>query len=94
MIKKEQKELLSNIKKYKELQLSIKKLEDEASGIKAFIVAEMDIAGVDEMIVDLFTVRNTSVTTSRFDTTAFKKTHSELYKQYSKESTSKRFSIV
>lgn len=40
-----------------------------------------------------YTVRYTTVTTSRFDSAAFKKTHAELYAQYTVPSTSKRFSI-
>ena len=40
-----------------------------------------------------YIVRWTAVLTNRFDTTAFKKAHGELYKEYTKQSASRRFSI-
>ena len=39
-------------------------------------------------------VRWTSVLSNRFDTTAFKREHAELYKLYTKQTASKRFSIA
>lgn len=88
------KDLLSKVRELKELQIFIKQLEDEAEAIKADITAEMNARQTDEMIVDVFKVRNTTVTSSRFDTTAFKATHKDLYDQYLKKTTGKRFSIA
>jgi predicted phage-related endonuclease len=34
------------------------------------------------------------VTSARFDTTAFKSTHAELYRQYTRESTTRRFQVA
>jgi len=56
--------------------------------------AEMTARGVEEMTVSCFKLRYKEVKSSRFDSTAFKKTHADLYAQYSKETVSKRFSIA
>lgn len=49
---------------------------------------------VSELEVDVFTVRYTDCSSERFDTDSFKRTHEELYKQYLKTSSTKRFSIT
>lgn len=46
-----------------------------------------------QMTVDVFKVRYTAYTSNRFDSKAFKSTHSALYDQYCKPVESRRFSI-
>lgn len=48
----------------------------------------------EEMMVDVYKVRYTTVKSSRFDSTAFKKTHADLYAQYSKQTETRRFSVA
>lgn len=43
--------------------------------------------------LDEYVVRYVSVTSKRFNTSAFKKTHADLYEQYTETVSSKRFSI-
>jgi predicted phage-related endonuclease len=87
------KNLIETVKKFKELQIFIKQLEEEAEAVKQEIIAEMDEQKTEVLIIDVFTIRNTTVTTNRFDSTAFKKTHEDLYSQYLKENIGKRFTI-
>lgn len=87
-------ELTSTIKDIKEIQHLIEDLTAELESKKDIVKAEMTARNVDEMTVSCFKVHYTDVTTNRFDTTAFKRTHSELYSQYIKPSISKRFSIT
>lgn len=87
-------ELTSKIEDIKTLQRMIEDLTAEMESKKDEIKAEMTARNVSEMSVSCFKVRYTDVTTNRFDTTAFKKTHSELYAQYTKPIISKRFSIA
>ena len=47
----------------------------------------------EEMDVDVFKIRYKTVKSSRFDTTAFKSTHKELYEQYVKQTESRRFTV-
>lgn len=51
-------------------------------------------AMAEEMTVDVYKIRWTKVTSSRFDTTSFKKAMPELYGQFTKTSESRRFSIA
>ena len=69
-------------------------LAAEITSIEDAIKAEMTAQGTDEMVVDVFKIRWTRVTSNRFDTTAFKKTHADLYAQYTKQTESRRFSIA
>lgn len=86
-------ELLTKVRELKELQQMADELTAEIESLKDELKAEMTAEGKDEMTVDVFVLRYKSVSTSRFDSKAFKATHAELYNQYSKTSTSKRFTI-
>lgn len=48
----------------------------------------------EEMTVGKHIVRWTTTLSNRFDTTTFKKEHAEMYKQYTKQTTSRRFSTT
>lgn len=65
----------------------------EAEAIKDSIKAEMLEMDTEEMQAGQYIVRWTSILSNRFDTTAFKKAHSELYKAYTKQTASRRFTI-
>ena len=47
----------------------------------------------EELIAGQYIVRWTSVLSNRFDTTSFKKVYGDLYKAFTKQTASKRFSI-
>lgn len=87
-------ELTAKVRELKELQQLIEEATAEAEAIKDELKAHMKAAGTSEMTVDVFKLRYTSVTSNRFDTNSFKATHSELYTQYCKPSTSMRFSVA
>ena len=57
------------------------------------IKAEMEAREVEELIAGQYIVRYTSVLSNRFDSTAFKKVMPEIYKAYTKQVSSRRFSI-
>ena len=80
-------ELTNKVRELKELAAEITSLEDE-------IKATMTERGVDELTVDIFKIRWQTITSSRFDTTSFKKAMPELYGQFTKTSESRRFSIA
>lgn len=87
-------ELTNKVRELKELKAMAEELAAEITSIEDAIKAEMTAKGTDEMVVDVFKIRWTRVTSSRFDTTAFKKTHADLYAQYTKQTESRRFSIA
>lgn len=51
-------------------------------------------SGTDEMTVDVFKIRYKLVESKRFDSSAFKATHADLYSQYTKTTTTRRFSVA
>ena len=57
------------------------------------IKAEMEAREVEELIAGQYIIRWTSVLSNRFDSTAFKKVMPELYKAYTKQTASRRFTI-
>ena len=89
-----QNELAAKVRELKELKNMAEELKAEITSIEDEIKAEMTARDVEEMIVDVFKVRWTRVLSKRFDTTAFKATHAELYGRYCKETESRRFSVA
>lgn len=65
----------------------------EADAIRDTIKAEMLARGTEELQAGRFIIRWTSVVSNRFDSSAFKKVHGELYKAFCKTTNSRRFSI-
>ena len=86
-------ELTSKIENIKTLQTMIDELTAEMEAVKDEVKAEMNAKGVDEMTVSCFKVRYKEVKSSRFDSTAFKKHYTDLYKAFLKQTTSHRFTI-
>ena len=88
------KELTSKVRELKELKAFAEQIADEIAAIEDLIKAEMTERNTEEMTVDVFKIRWTRMTSRRFDTSAFKKTHADLYAQYTKQTESRRFSIA
>ena len=86
-----------------ELEIRIEKLQEwenlaaeataEAEAIRDSIKAEMLDRNTEELQAGRFIVRWSSVISNRFDSSAFKKVHGELYKAFCKAVNSKRFTI-
>ena len=87
-------ELTSKVRLFKELQALIEEARAEAETIKNELKTYMLATGTQEMTVDVFKLRYSSVTSNRFDNASFKATHSELYAQYCKPSITMRFCIT
>ena len=65
----------------------------EAEALRDTIKQQMLAADTETLEAGAYIVRWTSVLTQRFDSTAFKREHSELYKEFTKQTASRRFSI-
>lgn len=87
-------ELTSKVNELKELKAMADELAAEITAIEDSIKAVMTAECVDEMTVGVYKVRYKTVVSSRFDSTAFKQTHAELYKQYTKQTQTRRFSVA
>ena len=86
-------EMLSKIEELKELEALIREAEAEAEKLKEEIKAEMTKKKTEEMNVGRYIIRWTSVTSNRFDTKVFQVAMPEIYKMYTRETQSRRFSI-
>jgi len=87
-------EITSKIDALKDLENLIEEAKAEAEALRDEIKAEMLSRNTEEMEAGQYIVRWTSVLTQRFDTTAFKKVMPEVYKEYTKQVSSRRFSIA
>ena len=87
-------EIVSKIEELKELEALVREAEAEVEALKEEIKAEMTKQGKEEMTAGRYIVRWTSVESSRFDSTTFKKEMAELYNRYVKQTKSRRFSIT
>ncbi len=87
-------ELVKKIEELKEWEAILEEATAAAEAIKDEIKAEMLSQETEELNCGAYIVRWTSVLSNRFDSTAFKKVYADLYKEYTKQVTSKRFSIA
>lgn len=87
-------EMESKIKELRELRRMADEISAEIETLQDAIKSEMTARNTDTLTGADWKVTRKAVTSKRFDSAAFKKTHSELYDQYTKETTSKRFLIA
>ena len=86
-------ELIAKVELLNEYEAMIEELKNEAEAVRDSIKAEMMERETEELIAGSYIIRWTSVLSNRFDSTAFKKVYSDLYKAFTKQSASRRFSI-
>ena len=86
-------ELTAQIESLRALEELIEEAKAEAEALRDAIKQELLSREVEELSVGQYIVRWTSVLSQRFDTTSFKKVMPEVYKAYTKQVSSKRFSI-
>ena len=87
-------ELTNKIEALKEWEAVIEEAQAEAEAIRDLIKAEMLKLDTEELTAGQYIVRWTSALSNRFDSTAFKKVMPEVYKAYTKQVTSRRFTIA
>ena len=87
-------ELISKIEALTEWENIIAEAQAAAEELRDSIKNEMLERETEEMIVGAYIVRWTSVLSNRFDSTAFKKLHGDLYKTFTKQIASRRFTIT
>lgn len=89
-----ERQMINRVKKLKALEAQQKELESQIEKLKEEIKADMDAKGIEQQQAGDFLVRWTMVVANRFDTRAFQKEHENLYTQYMKQTTSRRFTIA
>ena len=86
-------ELTTKIEALREWELLMEEAKAEAESIRDEIKAVLMENDTEELEAGAYIIRWTFVLSNRFDTTAFKREHNDLYKQYTKQTASRRFSI-
>lgn len=87
-------ELVMKVEKLRELEELLEEVKAEAESVRDEIKREMLTQDTEELEAGQYIIRWTSVLSTRFDTTAFKKVLPDVYKAYTKQITSRRFSIA
>ena len=86
-------EIQAQIEALRSLEELIEEAKIEAENLRDTIKQEILNQDVEELSAGQYIVRWTSVLSQRFDTTSFKKVMPEVYKAYTKQVSSRRFTI-
>ena len=86
-------ELISKIEALNEWEALMEEAKEQAEAIRDSIKQEMMERETEELTAGQYIVRWTPVLSNRFDSTAFKKHYADLYKAFTKQTASRRFSI-
>ena len=86
-------ELMNKVTELKELEAMATELNAEIEAIKDVLKQTMSEQNTEELTVGIHILRYTTVLSNRFDSTAFKQVMPEMYKAYTKQTTSKRFTV-
>lgn len=87
-------EMEKKIETLREWEELLEEAKAQVETLKDEIKAEMLTRDTEELTAGRYICRWTSVLSQRFDSTTFKKEHAEMYKQYTKQTASRRFSIA
>ena len=86
-------QIIQQIRELNEYEALLEEVKAATEAIKDSLKAEMDTRDTEELEVGTYIIRYTNVLSQRFNTTQFKKDYKEVYLRYTKQVSSKRFSI-
>ena len=86
-------DLETKITKMQEWEALAEEAKAEAEALRDEIKAELTRRNAEEVTTGKYIVRWTSVLSQRFDSTAFKRAMPDVYKAFTKQVSSRRFSI-
>ena len=89
-----QNEMITKVEQLREWEALLAEAQNEVEELRDCIKAEMLAQGTEELQIGAYIIRWTSVLSNRFDSTSFKKEYADLYKTFTKQVASKRFSIA
>lgn len=90
MTQTEMMNLIETMNNYDELA---NRAKAKAEAIRHDIKEEMERRAVEELICGQYIVRYTNIISNRFDSTTFKRLYAELYKEFTKPVSSRRFTV-
>lgn len=86
-------EITAKIEALKEWEALAEEAAAQVESLKDELKKFMDEQGVEEFEAGTHIIRWTTILSNRFDTTSFKKVMPDVYKAYTKQVTSRRFTI-
>ena len=86
-------ELISMIETMNNYDDLAAKAKAKADAIRSAIKAEMEERDTEELTAGNYINRYTSVISNRFDSTTFKRLYADLYKDFTKPVSSRRFTV-
>ena len=90
MSKNEMVAMIEAMNNYDELAAKVKA---KADALREQLKEEMIRQNVEELIAGAYILRYTPIISNRFDSTTFKRLYGELYKDFTKPVSSRRFSV-
>lgn len=84
----------NRVKKLQEIEAQQKALEAQAEAIRAELKAELEAQGEDEHHTGNFIIRWKEIISSRLDSKALKAAFPDIAGQFTRQTTSKRFTIA
>jgi predicted phage-related endonuclease len=88
------KDLQTKVEELKELKELKEELQAEINSIEEELKAECEKQQTEELKAGIFKIRYKTVESTRFDTNAFKKAHSDLYALFTRQTVSRRFTVA
>ena len=88
------KDITAKVRRVKRLQAKADELQNEINAIQDELKAELTAQNAEELNAGEYKIRFTTVTSNQFDSKSFKALNTELYKQFTKQTTSRRFTIA
>lgn len=86
--------IITKIEELKELEELLEEVKAEADAIRDELKQTMLDRGTEELEAGKYILRYQSIVSNRFDSSAFKKALPDLYKSFTKQSSSRRFSVA
>lgn len=90
MSQNEMMNLIETMNNYDDLAAKVKA---KADAIRATIKEQMERQAVEELICGPYIVRYSTVLSNRFNATTFKRLYADLYKDFTKQVSSRRFTV-
>ena len=87
-------ELIAKIEALNEWEQLMEEAKTQVELLKESLKEELIERNVEELEAGSYIIRYKTVSTSRFDSTAFKAKYNDLYTAFSKPTTSMRFSVA
>lgn len=84
----------NRVMKLRKLEAEQQRLQEEAEAIKSELKAELEALAVEELATEHYTIRWKEIISSRLDSKALKLELPEIYSRFTKDSTSRRFTIA